>query len=577
MLFGFLANAQLVVPVVTNEPSNITRSSFLVRVVDTNASETGIEIEYSGGGSTAVISSGPSSVINQPITNLMPKTTYSVRARAIQGITLGPWSDPIFVTTKVDIPVAPVVSSSYNCPTNVGIGWSVSARPEDINEFIVQRTYDLGSWVTIANPFPTERFVNDGDAQPGRSIYYRVIAKNESGTSISQPLLVSTIPFTGPKPHTGVFSDKNAKGYTFLTIRWENPADDACGSDTRATNILVAKLANETDYKFIAEVYPNDTKARIEGLSPKDIVDYRVYSLSDRGLISQWVGGRDTTWGPPFPPSDLIIVAFKDALNNSVLSVSWKDNSPDEDYFTVEYSTDSVNFKLLGQIKFDNNMLNHINIEEGTKYYYRVKAGSNSDGESAYTPISFGVMYPFSEAPKAPYALSASLVGSTVALKWFDDSSKEENFILERSENNNTTYNPISTLPKNSTTFVDANVTAGKTYFYKLKAVNPIGESAYSNEVEIKTAATQGLINELSIGIYPNPSSDFLKITIPNEIVGESGKLKLLDQNNKTVFEKSFTELKSEFSIPLQNLTPGIYNLNISSDSFSDTKKVVKQ
>ncbi len=579
ILLGIIAKAQLISPELIVEQSSATRSSLFARVTYAGVSPvpTGFELEYDGGGLLRNIMLGAGVVFNQPIVGLSPGTAYNIRVRAKYGADNGPWSVVLLRRTVVDFPPAPVLNSTYNCPTNVGLSWAINQRPGEIEEQIVQRSFDNATWVTIGNLFPTERFYNDGDARPGRTTWYRVVTRNISGLTNSNSVMVSVIPFTGPKNPVNVRSDQTNKSRNHLTIRWENPADDvACGSDIRASNFLMVKLFNETEYKLYAELYPNANTARIDGLKPKDVVDFRVFSLSNKGLQSNWIGGRDTTWGPPYAPSNMIIVAFKDRLNVSSLEVRWKDNSKDEDYFQIEVSTDSTNFNLLAKIKFDNTNFYHTPVEEGVNYFYRMKAGSNTDGESAYTPVSFGVNFPYSAKPNAPYGLQGALVANRINLKWYDDSDKERNYILERSIDNTTSFKILSTLPRNSTTFVDSDVSTGKTYNYRIRAVNPLGESDNSNVATIRFGTTLVALQNVELSFYPNPTSDFLQVKVPESIVGKSGSVMVYDENNRIVLEKKFNNFSDEFSIPATNLISGKYNVKLTSKDFVQTKKIYK-
>ena len=86
----------------------------------------------------------------------------------------------------------------------------------------------------------------------------------------------------------------------------------------------------------------------------------------------------------------------------------------------------------------------------------------------------------------APTNLTATVGGSTkrpqVSLKWADNSNNENNFVVERSEDNGTTWKVLtSSLAANTTSYTDKTVVSGgKTYTYKIKATNGTESSAYS-------------------------------------------------------------------------------------------------
>ena len=87
-----------------------------------------------------------------------------------------------------------------------------------------------------------------------------------------------------------------------------------------------------------------------------------------------------------------------------------------------------------------------------------------------------------------------------------------------------------------------------------------------SETINLSTNCTVSL-NQLSsenvLTIYPNPTMGQFKIT--SELNG-GGELQLFNQVGQVVYLKSLENLKDN-SIDVKNLTPGFYNLQISSNS----------
>src|SRR5690606_35318215 len=102
--------------------------------------------------------------------------------------------------------------------------------------------------------------------------------------------------------------------------------------------------------------------------------------------------------------------------------------------------------------------------------------------------------------PSAPDGLTALAVSTTqINLKGNDRSDNETNFVIERSIGNNTHYEIIADVNANDTTFESTGLTANQTYFYRVRAANEDGNSAYSNETSATTLTT---------GVAPNAPSD---------------------------------------------------------------------
>lgn len=90
-------------------------------------------------------------------------------------------------------------------------------------------------------------------------------------------------------------------------------------------------------------------------------------------------------------------------------------------------------------------------------------------------------------APAAPSSLATSGVSSaSVALRWSDNSSNETGFKVERSADG-VNYAEIATLGAGTTSFTDNAVSARTSYYYRARAYNSVGASAYSNTVSVTT------------------------------------------------------------------------------------------
>jgi hypothetical protein len=90
--------------------------------------------------------------------------------------------------------------------------------------------------------------------------------------------------------------------------------------------------------------------------------------------------------------------------------------------------------------------------------------------------------------PAAPSGLTLTAPQQgRVTLNWTDNSSNETSFVVERSLSATTGFAQIGTVTSNVRTFNDDTVARRTTYFYRVKAVNGAGSSAYSNVPSIRS------------------------------------------------------------------------------------------
>lgn len=119
-------------------------------------------------------------------------------------------------------------------------------------------------------------------------------------------------------------------------------------------------------------------------------------------------------------------------------------------------------------------------------------------------------------APIAPGNLTAAAISSTkIQLSWVDRSLNETNFVIQRATSASGPFTTIATTGANVTTYTNVGLTAGTTYYYRLRTENAAGSSAYSNIAQAKTLTAfassenedlkveSGLTNSLAAS--PNP------------------------------------------------------------------------
>jgi hypothetical protein len=109
--------------------------------------------------------------------------------------------------------------------------------------------------------------------------------------------------------------------------------------------------------------------------------------------------------------------------------------------------------------------------------FYTLKEGTNQP--LYFWPKTGGGVS--SLLPAAPSNLQATAASSTqVRLNWTDNASNEGWFRIERSLDG-VTFKYLDTASTNDVSYTDGAVQSGKTYYYRIRAVNQTGDSAWSN------------------------------------------------------------------------------------------------
>ena len=123
----------------------------------------------------------------------------------------------------------------------------------------------------------------------------------------------------------------------------------------------------------------------------------------------------------------------------------------------------------------------------GMTYYYRVKA-CNDAGLSPYSNIVSGQVKSVTPKPAAPVVkIGNSATSGKPQLTW-NAVSGATSYKVYRATSQNGTYSLLGTVTASS--YTNTGAKAGTTYWYKVKAVNSAGESAYSNIVSGRATVT---------------------------------------------------------------------------------------
>jgi beta-glucanase (GH16 family) len=175
----------------------------------------------------------------------------------------------------------------------------------------------------------------------------------------------------------------------------------------------------------------------------------------------------------------------------------------------------------------NSSLLSFLNADTNDVLTFAIYKASNSGldtikSREAATGQPVLQMVTIEPAPSAPTSLLAAAVSSgQIQLNWTDTSSNELGFKIERATNSAFTQDfvPITTTAANATGFLDTNLLANTTYYYRVRAANA-SDSANSNTASATTAAM--VVGNL------NPLADtFIKDGTPTTNFGSQGTLEV--------------------------------------------------
>jgi titin len=263
---------------------------------------------------------------------------------------------------------------------------------------------------------------------------------------------------------------------------WATQADVAwTDNSNNETEFRIAISRDGVSYNSAGTTVPNDTSYRLTQLLPGTCYTVKVRAAGDAGY-SDYSNILPLCTDPVLPnaPTNLRTANIWATQTDIV----WDDNSDNESEFRVALSSDNVNFDYVGSTAPNDTGFRLTQLSPARCYYTRVRA-ANAAGYSDYTNTrQFCTSDTAPARPSNPRIVNLWPVALDFA--WNDESSNETEFRVAISTDNVNFANAAVT-GSDITVARIANLNPNVCYFLKVRAVNAIGESDYTDAVQVCT------------------------------------------------------------------------------------------
>lgn len=177
--------------------------------------------------------------------------------------------------------------------------------------------------------------------------------------------------------------------------------------------------------------------------------------------------------------------------SSSSIALVWNDNANNESGFKLERRRSGEPDTAFAQVALIAvNATSHTDtgLNALTAYDYRIRA-YNASGDSAYSNVSTATTLAAPvPAPLPPSQLALTVnSSSSITLNWIDGSANETSFKIERSTNASSGFTQIATVGASVTSYQNTGLAAATRYFYRVRASNATGDSAYTNTADATT------------------------------------------------------------------------------------------
>ncbi len=436
--------------------------------------QTALELQYS---TDQNFSSGVQSLAidanatSASATGLAEATTYYFRLRG-QNVAGYSGYAQTQGTTLLNPPVAPSnLTANATSPNSVQVQWTDNAGNEA--GFYVEQFTGGGGFTQIAQLGPNATSLNVTGLNENTPYAFRVRAFNATGPSDFSNTANVTTPYSLPAGPSNLSAQ--AAGQTLINLSWQDNAGNETGYE-------VEQSTDGTNFTRVAQLNANTTSYAASNLNAATTYTFRVRAVNPAGGsgYSNNAAARTLPF-PPSAPSSLTAVA----LSQTVVQLTWRDNSDNETSFEVQRSDDGVNFSGSGNVGANTTQTQVTGLRASTRYFFRLRA-VNEGGASGYSNVVEVITLP--DAPNPPSNLVASdTTQTTVRLTWKDNANDETSVEVFQADSAKGTLRRITILPPNTTTYLVPTLLVDKVYRFAVRMTNTGGASAFSNEISVQT------------------------------------------------------------------------------------------
>jgi titin len=392
-------------------------------------------------------------------TNVNNGITYTYNVSAINIIGESPLSLGMS-GTPMKVPSEPLDLQFQEGDGYINLTWIVPADDggSPITEYFIYR-----NGIVIGTVSSTQFWYNDASAVNGIGYTYNISANNSVGEGSKSSGVIAT-PKARPSAPQNIQADS---GDEYVRLTWEAPVSDGGFS---ITEYFIYRDGSLYDSVFGTLLWFNDTNVT-NGVT----YNYNISANNSVGEGQLSMGVQETPMTQPSVPQN-----FQAEPERGYVYLFWNTSLDNGGSFISEYFI-YRNGTLLNTTSQSQLWYNDTDVMIGVTYTYSVSAG-NSVGPGPLTGSVDAKPFGISTSPQNIHAEAGD---GYVKISWeaptLDGGSTISNYTIYRG----TTTGGETFLAEIGVVFYfnDTDVINGQTYYYRVSAINSVGEGALSVEV----------------------------------------------------------------------------------------------
>ena len=305
-----------------------------------------------------------------------------------------------------------------------------------------------------------------------------------------------------------------ADGYYNLTSVGSGlVADLYQSSPNNGTLIDQWTWGNGSNQRWLIE-QTSDGYYRVVSKASQSVIDVTNFSALTGTWLDEmnWSNTVNQQWiiGPTSGTPPVALTGLKATVGAGQIALTWTTVSGATSYSIRRGTTSGGPYTTSLGISTAGSFTDTV-VTNGATYYY-VVAAVNASGVSGNSSPASATLGGIPSPPAAPSGLTATAVSSSqINLTWTDNSTNENNFLVEESLNN-VTFTQVDSVAVGVTNDSITGLAASTLYYFRVRASNAGGNSAYSNTNSATTLALpagliwrgDGVANAWDVGVTAN-------------------------------------------------------------------------